>query len=148
MTLLAPYVAFALQIGTGAALVAAGSTKLAEPAPLQRVVHALGLPWPTRAASLLATCELATGLALAMLPASWLTASLVALLGVTFAIGAGLAIWRGLQVECACFGSALSARLGWRQLSLLPIWLLVASSVIAEPAMFVPQRLAIAFGMV
>lgn len=142
------YISLALQLGAAAALVLAACAKLTDPPPIRGVVEALGIPRPEEVAGLLGFVELATGLALMLLPGSWLTAGLVAALAIAFTASAGLALRGHLEVECACFGSSLSGRLGVRQVLLAPVWAAVAVSVVAVPVALPEQRLPIAFAVV
>ena len=81
-------------------------------------------------------------------PGSWITAGGIAALAVTFALAASLALYRGLHLECACFGSSSSAPLGWRQLAMAPMWLALAASLMLVPPAFGGQRLPLTFAVV
>jgi hypothetical protein len=127
--------------GTGAqALVAAlflvaGLWKAADLGRLERTLEQLGLDRaqarPVAVAAVGAELVAAAGL-LASPAASWPRALVVAL-----AAGFALAGLRALAVEqpigCSCFGSLSQGRLGWRQVALLPGWLLLVALAQARP---------------
>lgn len=142
------YVALIFQLGAASALLVAGGAKLAEPSAIRTVIDSLGLPHSSAAAVVLAAAELGTGLALILLPGSWVTSGLVIALALTFTAAAALALRGRLEIDCACFGSALPASLGWRQVILAPVWAAIAVSVIAEPVALPDQRLQVAFALI
>jgi hypothetical protein len=144
----ASYLLLALQLGAAAALVMAGSAKLAERSAIRTVIIALRVPWASAVAFVLAVSELGTGLALVLLPGTWVTSGLVIALALTFASAAALGLRGRLEIECACFGSTLRAPLGWRQLILVPVWTVVAVSVVAVPVVLPDQRLPVAFAVI
>ena|ERR1700681_1704044 len=145
MTQLVPFLVLVGQLGASAALLLAGSAKLAEPSAIRGVISALGVPWPAAVAFCLAVAELATGLSLILLPGAWVTAGSVMALALIFTAAAAMALRHQLRVECACFGSALAMRLGWRQIMLVPVWAAVAVSVVTQPVAVPGQRLPLAF---
>lgn len=94
---------------TGVAFMVAGASKLGDPAAFaQEIDHYELLPWlaPYLAVTL-PTVELVLGLGLAVGPAVWHRAAAlgcgVCMAGFTFA--AGFALYRGLNIDCGCFGS-------------------------------------------
>jgi hypothetical protein len=133
------------QIATAMLFVWAGASKFAQPGPIRTTIAALKMAWSPALALALASCEIAAGLALLLLPGRWLTAILISALACLFSAAALFATIRHLHVECACFGSSRSALLGWRQLALLPAWLAVAASVIGIPPVLIEDRLALTF---
>jgi hypothetical protein len=71
-------------------------------------------------------------------------AMLVVVLGTSFAaVGASAAV-RRLEVPCHCFGSRSTRLLGWRQVALLPIWVLGAYSLAEMPTSSGARRLDVA----
>ena len=142
------YLALLLQIAAAAVLLVAAATKSAEPATIREVIEALGVPWPRIVAFVLGAGELTTSLALLILPGSAFTAGMVSVLVITFTAAAAISLGRRLQVECACFGSSVSARLGWRQIALAPLWAAVAASVLTVRVVLVDQRFVLAFVLI
>lgn len=145
---LVPYPALLLQLGAAVVLLVAGGAKLAEPSGIRTVIRKLGVPWSSAAALVLSSIEVTAGLALIVAPGSRVTSGLVIALALIFTGAATLALTGRLQVECACFGSTLSAPLGWRQLMLAPVWAAVAVSVVAGPVALPDQRLPMAFAVI
>jgi putative oxidoreductase len=107
------------QVVLGLLFLAAALAKIVDPASLAREVHnfrlvpfwsehlvAITLPW----------VELVAGLALVLgiraRAGAWLTGALL----VGFTIGVVLAMARGLNFECGCFGTAGGTRVGWAKL--------------------------------
>lgn len=133
---------------TAMVLIWAGASKLAEPASIRRTIQALQLPVVQMLAMALGVLESGAGLALVLLPGQWVTALWIFGLAAIFAAAAALAIFRDLDVDCACLGSIRSARLGWRQLALMPLWLGIAGSVVAVPIGLPIDRLGVAFGVI
>jgi hypothetical protein len=138
-------IVLALQMLTAMVLIWAGASKLAEPAPIRRTVQALHFPGAPILAMTLGLLESGAGLALVLLPGQWVTAFWISGLAAAFAAAAVFAIVRDLNVECACLGSSVSARLGWRQLVLMPVWMGIAGSVIAVPIDLPIDRLGLTF---
>jgi uncharacterized membrane protein YphA (DoxX/SURF4 family) len=148
MTQLVPFLVLIGQLGASAAVLLAGSAKLADPSAIRGVISALGVPWPSAVAFCLAVGELATGLSLILLPGAWVTTGCVIALALIFTGAAVMALRRHLQVECACFGAALAARLGWRQILFAPVWVAVGVSVVTQPVALPGQRLSLAFAVI
>ena len=107
------------QIALGALFVVAALAKIVDPASLAREVHnfrlvpfwsehlvAMTLPW----------VEFMAGLALVLgiraRAGAWVAGALL----VAFTIGVALAMARGLNFECGCFGTAGGTRVGWAKL--------------------------------
>lgn len=147
MESLVPYAVSCLQVGAGFVLVLSGSLKLAAPDAIRVVVGSLGFRRTSLLSTGLSVWEILAGLDLAIAP-NWLSSLLVGSLAISFAVAAAIALTKRLRVNCACFGTALSMRLGWRQLVLLPIWILVAVSALGQPWRFDPQRITWTFGLV
>jgi len=130
-----------LQTGAAVVLLFAGAQKLANPTALRGTVIAVGLPYPELVACAAATIELATGAALVLVPGSPATATALAGLGMVFAGTGALALMRRIHVNCACLGAISSSTLGWRQIALLPGWILVAVVGVVEPSpLFAEER--------
>ena len=107
------------QLALGLLFVLAALAKIVDPASLAREVHnfhlvpfwsehlvAITLPW----------VELTAGLALVLgiraRAGAWVTGALLA----AFTVGVALAMARGLNFECGCFGTAGGTRVGWAKL--------------------------------
>jgi hypothetical protein len=116
---LVPYLVLLVQLGAALALLVAGSAKLAEPSPIRAVIQTVigsvplisrvAVPWSSPVALGLGAAELGTGLALILLPGTWLTAGAVITVALVFTAAAALALGGRLQIDCACFGSTLPA---------------------------------------
>jgi putative oxidoreductase len=107
------------QVVLGLLFLAAALAKIVDPASLAKEVHnfhlvpfwsehlvAITLPW----------VELVAGLALVLgiraRAGAWLAGALLA----GFTVGVALAMARGLNFECGCFGTAGGTRVGWAKL--------------------------------
>ena len=107
------------QLALGLLFVLAALAKIVDSASLAREVHnfhlvpfwsehlvAITLPW----------VELTAGLALVLgiraRAGAWVTGALLA----AFTVGVALAMARGLNFECGCFGTAGGTRVGWAKL--------------------------------
>ena len=107
------------QLALGLLFVLAALAKIVDPASLAREVHnfhlvpfwsehlvAMTLPW----------VEFMAGLALVLgiraRAGAWVAGALL----VAFTIGVALAMARGLNFECGCFGTAGGTRVGWAKL--------------------------------
>jgi hypothetical protein len=143
-----PYLVLMCQLGAATALLVAGSIKLAEPSAIRTVIASLGVQRSAEAAFVLAAAELGTGLALILLPGSWVASGLVIALALAFTAAATLALRGRLEIDCACFGSAVTTQLGWRQIILAPAWAAVAISVVAGPVALPDSRLTMAFALI
>ncbi len=73
--------------------------------------------------------EVAVATGLLLTPASIWPRLGVAVLAMTFAMAGAIGLRRNERIACSCFGATGSETLGWRQLVLLPIWLLAAFMV-------------------
>jgi hypothetical protein len=132
----------AAQALVAALFLAAGLWKAADLGRLERTLEQLGLARaqvrPAAVAAVGAELVAAAGL-LASPAASWPRALVVAL-----AVGFALAGLRALAVEqpigCSCFGNVSEGRLGWRQIALLPGWLLLVALAQARPPTWTPTQ--------
>lgn len=109
---------------TGASILLwAGLDKARDPGSTVSTLRQLGVPaGPARAAWLLILAELAVGLGLVFRPdAVWAQLGVVVLAG-AFAIAGFIAIRRGVQIHCACFGSTRRGYLGTNQIIALVPW--------------------------
>lgn len=140
-------IALVIQIAAAISLLVAGMWKLAEPSAIREVISTLRIPRPAIAATLLSTTEIAVGLGLLLFPGSIAVALGLLSLAVAFAAAATLSLMRKLHLDCACFGSAIQAPLGWRQLALVPVWIGLSASVVLSPIGLSAQRLVIAFAV-
>ena len=116
-----PWLSMIGRLAAGALLCAAGAMKLNSPAafaatianfrmlpPVGNQFLAVALPW----------CELSTGLLL--IAGVWTRAAGITatLLFLAFGIAVSAALFRSLDIECGCFGTATGARLGWTTLAI------------------------------
>jgi len=134
-------IAFILQSATALLLILAGAQKLSNPSGIRQTMHGLGVPNAAAFTVPLALAELGVGAALVLTPANLITAVAVAVIGTVF-VGAGVvAILRRVKIDCACLGSLPSSVLGWRQVALFPVWLVVAAvGVMDQPVVLPDQR--------
>jgi len=108
----------------------AGAWKLAAPRSIQATLEILGLPGGAGLAASLGAVEIIAAVTMIVLPGSWVPAALIIALAGIFGSAAVVALRRRLQVDCACFGPLASGELGWRQIALVPLWILVAASLL------------------
>jgi uncharacterized membrane protein YphA (DoxX/SURF4 family) len=125
------------QVVLGLLFLAAALAKIVDPASLAKEVHnfhlvpfwsehlvAITLPW----------VELVAGLSLVLgiraRAGAWLAGALL----VGFTVGVALAMARGLNFECGCFGTAGGTRVGWAKLGEN-----LAMIVLAVPASLRPR---------
>jgi hypothetical protein len=116
----------ALRFSAAVFLTYTGAAKLGSPMPFRQTLAALRLPAIPILAVGVPVLEFAAAAGLVVAPRSVATAVLVAGLGLAFAGAALLALSRGDEVKCACYGKASEKLLGVRQLVMLPGWLLLA----------------------
>ena len=126
-----------VQVVLGLLFLLAALAKIVDPASLAKEVHnfhlvpfwsehlvAITLPW----------VELVAGLALVLgiraRAGAWLAGALL----VGFTVGVALAMARGLNFECGCFGTAGGTRVGWAKLGEN-----LAMIVLAVPASLRPR---------
>ena len=74
-----------------------------------------------------ATTEFVAAVGLAISPAVLWPRALVVMLAVAFALAGLKALVAKERIDCNCFGNVREALLGWRQIVLLPCWLLLAA---------------------
>jgi uncharacterized membrane protein YphA (DoxX/SURF4 family) len=106
-------------LAVGALLLVAALAKLGELEGFARQLHNFHLA-PLGAENLLAMTlpwiELVAGLSLLLgvrpRSGAWVAAGFM----VVFTVAVGLAMARGLNIECGCFGSADATRIGWSKL--------------------------------
>lgn len=126
-------VGIAVQLVASAVLLVAGAQKLASPRQFTQTLRALRLPGVAVLARGVPALELAAAVLL-LTGAARPGAVLTAVLGLSFG-AAGLMAMRGrTRIPCACFGPRDSGRLGWTQVALVPVWLLVAAGALYLPA--------------
>jgi uncharacterized membrane protein YphA (DoxX/SURF4 family) len=108
-----------VQVVLGLLFLLAALAKIVDPASLAKEVHnfrlvpfwsehlvAMTLPW----------VELMAGLALVLGIRARAGAWVAGLLLLAFTFGVALAMARGLNFECGCFGTAAGTRVGWTKL--------------------------------
>lgn len=133
--------ALVIQLGAALVLLLSGALKLAEPSGIVRTIQALGLPGDARRqAAALGLVELITAGALVLAPGSLAAGGLVLALGLAFAVAGAIALAGRIDVHCACMGEGFSGRLGWRQVALLPAWVLVAGAAALDRAPLLAGR--------
>lgn len=123
----------AVQILASTVLLLAGAQKLAAPARFADTLRALDLPGTRVLRTAVPLLELATAVLLLTGAARPAAALLVAGLGTGFGAAGLIATLRRTRIPCACFGPLDSGTLGWRQVALVPVWLLVAAGTLAWP---------------
>jgi hypothetical protein len=132
-----------------ALLFRAGSTKLMRLSEFAVTLRILG--FGRRAAligaAVVSVCEASVWLIL-LAGQYALAAALVAALGMSFASAGLWVIRRGLDVPCACFGSAFNERLGWHQVFAFPGWLLASSAIASLPESAFHTRLESAVSII
>jgi hypothetical protein len=136
----------AAQLSLAAAFLWASLSKAAAQRGFRQTILQIGVPGRlTRlTASTVIGLELLAGVSLLIVPAWWWPRLLIVMLAVGFA-GTGLvAVITGRRVTCRCFGDLGRGRLGWRQVALLPGWLLLAGAAqLWAPGWNVDQGLAV-----
>lgn len=117
-------VALSLAVTMAGLLLWAGLEKARAPAAAATTLRRLGLrsPLDRLAAVLLAATEIATGLALVVVPESVATQAAVAALALAFAAAGAVALARRERIPCSCLGSG-AGTLGSRQVVTLGPWL-------------------------
>ena len=98
-----------LRLGLGAMLLVAGGLKLRDPTTFATEIANYQL-WPALApylAASLPTAEVLVGVALLALPLSWRRPAALAALALfaMFLLAVGSAYFRGINIECGCFGT-------------------------------------------
>src|SRR2546421_659717 len=110
------------QAALAAVFVVSALSKALNVRELRRTVEKLGVP--ASAAGIITAAEFVTAMALVMQPAASWPRGCVVVLAILFA-GAGVrALASNEKITCSCFGGKRGL-LGWRQLQLLPLWLLL-----------------------
>jgi hypothetical protein len=99
----------ALRMGLGAVLLVAGALKLRDPTTFATEIANYQF-WPALApylAASLPTAEVVVGVSLLALPASWRRPAALAALALfaMFLLAVGSAYFRGINIECGCFGT-------------------------------------------
>lgn len=69
--------------------------------------------------------EFIIGLSLVLVPSRPWPRIVVAVLAIGFAVAGVAALRTKRRISCNCFGSVWRGVLGWRQLALLPVWLIL-----------------------
>lgn len=99
-----------LRLGLGGLFVVAGVLKLRDPSRFALEIGNYQLIQEGTAlmAALLPALEIVAGLGLIVLPRSWRQASalLIALMVVVFTAAVGWAYFKGINIDCGCFGGA------------------------------------------
>lgn len=91
---------------------------------LGTTIVSLGTPsWLARPTAIAVVAgEGAAAVGLAVVPTAWWPRLLVVVLAAGFAGAGAVALLGHRRISCSCFGSLSGARLGWRQITLLPLW--------------------------
>jgi uncharacterized membrane protein YphA (DoxX/SURF4 family) len=118
----------------GALFVVTGVLKLRDPAGFAQDIanYQMAAGFAPVLAIVLPTVEIVAGLALVALPGPWRRGGAVVLAGLmaVFTAAAGVAIARGLDINCGCFGTG-SGPVGWtvvlRDVALLGVALMLAT---------------------
>lgn len=113
----------------------AAASKFTPSSGMDETFRALGIPPGIRLARLLAVMEIGACLGVT-LGRSWISSLLLTCLGVSFALAGFVALRRGLDVPCACFGAGSESRLGWNQLLALPVWIAIAALPLVSQGYF------------
>lgn len=97
-----------LRVGLGGLLIVAGALKMVDPERFALEIANYQL-WPDIAplvSAVLPAIEIVTGAALIVLPSNWRRAAglLALLLMTTFQVAVSSAYFRGVNIECGCFG--------------------------------------------
>jgi methylamine utilization protein MauE len=100
--------------------------KLRSPAGIHQVLRSLGLGWTRLWWAILCGVELSIAASLFVPLLAWTPAIAVAAIGFLFALAGIRALQLGRTISCACFGQAVTRRLGMAQVRALPAWLLLA----------------------
>lgn len=123
------------QVAVAAVLLLAGLSKVRGRGRLRDTLEALGigrvLGGPAAAAVVAAELAAAAGLLLA--PTQRWPRAMVVLLAVAFALAGIAAMAGGQRIACNCLGSTGRGTLGWHQVVLLPLWLLLVSLTWRHP---------------
>ena len=136
-----------LRLALGGVLFYAGFLKLREGYTFAEAIANFRL-LPAQGNQLMAVVlpwlEVATGLLLVF--GVWVRAAglLAALLFVAFLGAIAAALWRGLDIECGCFGTGSAARVGLKALAFDALWLLAALAVLwaTPPEEKMPEKAA------
>ena len=106
----------------------AGLGKLRRPADLEQTLDVLFPRWGNRRRLVqwFGVLEMSTGAMIALMPSSRVTLAATLSLGTIFALVGAFAWHAGLDVQCACFGTGSSGRLGLRQVFVWPAWAVLA----------------------
>lgn len=137
----------AARVVVAAVLIASALEKLRVRRAFLRALYDLGL---TRVREWwLTVCALEVAAALAALAGpSWLAAPMVASLALLFAVAGLRAIRSGRMIECACFGTMTSGRLGRAQLLALPLWAVLAAGTAGWQPTTVNERSTLVAGAI
>jgi hypothetical protein len=84
--------------------------------------------------------ELVAAVGLLLLPARAWPRALVGLLALAFALAGARALATRQRIDCNCFGGERGELLGWRQVLLLPGWLVLAAAAQRYPPGWSPRQ--------
>jgi uncharacterized membrane protein YphA (DoxX/SURF4 family) len=129
-------------LAVSAVLTWSGLEKIRDTTQLAATLSQLGIPHRHARGAAIAVplSELAIVALLAVGAYPYLTASLVTLLGFSFATAAIISKLTGQIIPCACFGTA-HRNLGWPQLAALPFWLFSAWATLHIASASIGERL-------
>jgi len=115
-TLSHPRLVRVAQVVTGVLMIGAGLAKIGNPAGFAAQVHNFQLV-PVAVENLIAIClpwiELVAGMALVLAIRARAGALLSTALLAVFTLAVMIALARGMDIECGCFGTADASRVGW-----------------------------------
>ena len=118
------FAAVAIVVAFAGGLTLAATTKVTSVSLVRETIRTL-LPLPTGMAAVLAALlivsEWLLAAALVITPHSGVVQIAVGVLFSLFAGAGTYAVITGRRIECACFGTFRSRRLGWRQVALFPV---------------------------
>lgn len=122
-------IGLASQFVLASVFIAAGLAKAASFSRFQSTLQGLGLgDWLSRAlGSLLIIVEISIAIALVVAPNQVVPRIFVVGLVITFAVAGMFALTTHRNVPCNCIGKLGTGLLGWRQIILFPLWILLAT---------------------
>ena len=118
------------QLLLASVLASTGLAKVLTIRQLRRTVEQLGIGTSVSGAVAIGViaAELLAAVGLLLLPDRAWPRALVGLLALAFAVAGVRALATRQRIECNCFGGERGGLLGWRQILLLPCWLVLAAA--------------------
>jgi hypothetical protein len=132
----------ASQVALAALFLVAGLAKAPAVGRLQRTIEQLGLDRARAgpAAVVVVGSEVVAAAGLLVSPAASWPRLLVVVLAGGFAVAGLKALSAKEPIGCSCFGNVGQGRLGWRQVALLPGWLVLVALAQARPPGWGPAQ--------